>query len=298
MFKGRDKSGRESKALAGLGYALGGASLVWLVSALAVTGLGGLTTFVVSGGPPGPMAGSSSQVYFSRCPLRVREGDAYQVQVASASDVDRVWFYLEFVPGTATPVDYLPQEGLYNTPVPGNLTFHSKPDEFLEGEEMFAIEVGDDAGRVGVNADQRCEMTIVDDVARVSGVRMASAPANGHTYHQGETIQVQVKFDDEVGVEGDPSVTLWLAGPEGSPWTPPANRSQWRNAGYEGSSSADTLDFRYLVAPGDVDTDGLVIAPMNSTGMGKGTIRRLSDGRVADHTNPGLLTELKVGGNW
>ena len=298
MFKSRDKSDRGLRALAGLGYALGGASLVWLVSALAVTGLGGLITFIVSGGPPGPMAGSSSQVYFSMCPLKVREGDAYQVQVASASDVGRVWFYLEFVPGTASPVDYLPQEGLYNTPVPRNLTFHSEPDDFLEGEEMFAIKVGSAEGRVGVNADQRCEMTIMDDVARVSGVRMASAPANGHTYRQGETIQVQVRFDDEVRVEGDPAVTLWLADPEGSPWTPPANRRQWRNAGYEGRSDADTLDFAYLVAPGDMDADGLVIAPMNSTGMGEGTIRRLSDGRVADHTSPGLLTELKVDGNW
>ena len=298
MFGGRDKGGRGLTMLGGFGVGLGGAVLVWLVSALAVTGLVGLITFIVTGGPPGPMARSSSQVYFSKCPLRVKEGDAYQVQISSAGDGQRAEFYLEFGAGTASPGDYPPGGGMYNTLTPSYLTFHSEPDDLIEGDEMFTVKVGSDEGRVGVNSDQRCEMTILDDVARVSSVRMTSSPADGHTYHKGEAIEIQVRFDDQVRVEGEPEVTLWLADPEGSRWTPPANRWEWRNAEYGGSSGADTLDFTYLVAPGDMDADGLIIAPMNSTGMGEGTIKRLSDGRVADHTSPGLLTELKVDGNW
>ena len=298
MFRGRDKGGRGLTTLGGLGVGLGGAVLVWLVSALAVTGLAGLITFIVTGGPPGSMAKSSSQVYFSRCPLRVKEGDAYQIQITSANVGQRAGFYLEFTPGTASPGDYLPEGGLYNTLTPSRLTFHSERDDLIEGDETFTVKVGSDEGRVGANADQRCEMTILDDVARVSSVRIASTPANGHTYRRGEVIEVQVRFDDEVRVEGEPAVTLWLADPVGSPWTPPANRREWRSAGYNGRSGDDTLDFTYPVAPGDMDADGLIIAPMNATGMGQGTIKRLSDGRVADHTNPGLLTELKVDGNW
>ncbi len=258
---------------------------------IGLTALGGFASSTYAM-PPG-----SRPVHISSCPETVAEGDSFVVRVASAADTARVGFFLRLDPLTAGPSDYLSQGGVHNAPNPHDLTFHTIEDDLVEGDETFTINVGSDQYRIGDRADQRCVMRIIDDdVTRVRSVQIASTPFNGHTYRFGETITVEVTFDDTVRVQREPTAILWLGNPEGSPWTPPTNNWEWKRAEYAGGSGTDTLSFAYTIRRGDVDTDGVIVAPTNSMGMGEGTIRHVPDGHDADHTHSGLLTNQKVDG--
>ena len=99
--------------------------------------------------------------------------------------------------------------------------------------------------------------------ARVTGVEISSVPMAAGTYLPGEALEVSVVFDAAVYVTGDPV----LATVGGSS----------RTAALFSGSGTDTLVFRYEVAEGDRDEDGVSVAANGLTG---GTIED-GDGRPA-----------------
>ena len=96
----------------------------------------------------------------------------------------------------------------------------------------------------------------------VTGVSVISAPASGDTYTRGEIIEVELRFDQAVGVSGTPNLALTLGSATA--------QAAWNRAG----ASPTTQVFRHVVAAADRDTDGLSIAAGALT-LNGGTIRNV-----------------------
>ena len=128
-------------------------------------------------------------------------------------------------------------------------TISTYQDDRLEGEESFILSFTprdnvkdlDDPQR-----DNRCDITIVDNEARVTGIDIISRPAAGNTYGLKETIEFAVTFSREVEVEGRPIMGIWVG-------------SGWRAARYKEGSGTHTLVFGYTVQEGDRDGNGVSV---------------------------------------
>ena len=94
-----------------------------------------------------------------------------------------------------------------------------------------------------------CVVTILDDDApRIVGVNLISSPVDRWAYRAGDAIDVAVRFDAKVEVEGSPSLALFRG--EG-------DASAWRGASYLRGSGTLELLFRYVVQPEDLALDGI-----------------------------------------
>ena len=114
-----------------------------------------------------------------------------------------------------------------------------------EHDETFAIGFWD--GGVW----HSCVVTILDDDApRIVGVDLISSPVDGWAHHAGDAIDVVVRLDTRVEVEGSPTLALFLG--EGG-------ASTWRGASYLRGSGTWELLFRYVVQPEDLDLDGISV---------------------------------------
>ena len=90
----------------------------------------------------------------------------------------------------------------------------------------------------------------------VTSVRIASDPQTGSTYAEGEDIRVEIVFEKEVHVTGEPVLILSIG-------------TNSRSAVFLSGSGTDTLTFQYTVQEGDLDDDGISIA---SDALREGTI--------------------------
>ena len=81
----------------------------------------------------------------------------------------------------------------------------------------------------------------------VSGLSITSSPASGDAYAAGETITVDVTFDQTVTVTGAPNLALTIG-------------STARQATGSHVSGQSKITFSYTVATSDRDTDGISIA--------------------------------------
>ncbi len=88
-------------------------------------------------------------------------------------------------------------------------------------------------------------LSVVTDPV-VSGVSVTSSPAAGDAYAAGETITVDVTFDQPVTVTGAPELALTIG-------------SKLRQATGSPAANRRTVSFSYPVATGDRDTDGISI---------------------------------------
>ncbi len=86
-----------------------------------------------------------------------------------------------------------------------------------------------------------------------------SSPTVGDTFERGETIEVALAFSRSVDVTGTPQLALGIG-------------SATRQAGYASGTGTDTLVFRYVVASGDTDADGLSIGA-SALALNGGTIK-------------------------
>ena len=102
------------------------------------------------------------------------------------------------------------------------------------------------------------DLSVVTDPA-VGGVRITSRPASGDAYRAGETITVEVTFDQAVTVTGAPQLALTIG-------------SATRQATGSPVAGQRALSFRYPVTTSDRDTDGISITGGALTLAG-GTIR-------------------------
>ena len=119
-------------------------------------------------------------------------------------------------------------------------------------------EVGSDAdldhAALGPQSDHKVDGTA--DVPMIRGIEVVSTPrltskgtTNRDTYGEGETIRIEVRFDQPVVVEGEPTFALEV----GNPCLAVCE------AYYESGSGTDTLVFAYLVLEVDIDRNGIAI---------------------------------------
>ena len=88
--------------------------------------------------------------------------------------------------------------------------------------------------------------TVFARPAAVSRVAIASTPED-RAYHAGDTIVVNIVFDNIVHVTGQPTLALSIG-------------AATRPAAFSTGSGTDQLAFNYVVQPGDYDEDGVSIA--------------------------------------
>ena len=94
---------------------------------------------------------------------------------------------------------------------------------------------------MGYSVDARAPML-------VGAPSITSSPASGSTYVEGETIRLQVRFDEAVVVTGEPRLPMMVG-------------ERLRNRVlYSGGSGTDALTFSYTVLAGDMDDDGVSVA--------------------------------------
>ncbi|MDE0350320.1 MAG: hypothetical protein OXM56_11520, partial [Gammaproteobacteria bacterium] len=105
----------------------------------------------------------------------------------------------------------------------------------------------------------------------VTEVEIVSTPQAGATYATGEAIEVEVTFDKQVHVTGEPVLTISIG-------------AHSRDAAFATGSGTTRLEFRYVVQEGDLDEDGISIAP-NAL---RGGVIEDSVGNAAVRTFPGL----------
>ncbi len=109
----------------------------------------------------------------------------------------------------------------------------------------------------------------------ISGVVFSSVPAYS-AYKTGDSIDVNVTFDENVIVSGTPQITLTIG-------------SASKTATYQSGTGSRTLLFTYTVQSGDNDSDGIALVA-NSLSLNSGTIR---DGASNDAnlTHSGITTD-------
>ncbi len=114
---------------------------------------------------------------------------------------------------------------------------------------------------LGSNAISNAAAHKVDGSQGPPGVTSLTidSPVVGDVFERGETIEVELEFNRAVDVTGTPRLALTIG-------------SATRQASYASGSGTTSLVFRYVVASGDADADGLSIAASALTLSG-GTIR-------------------------
>ena len=182
------------------------------------------------------------------CPAPVTEGDTARMGVRTASWYRGPKVFTFLVDHTASSDDFTPYYGTRFEPEDSTLwiPIETTEDSQPEHDETFSI------GFFAHMDFHECVVTIVDDdTPRIIGVDFASSPADGVAYRAGDAVDVAVRLDRNVEVEGSPLLGLDL-GDSGS--------STARDASYHSGSGSRELVFRYRVQPEDLDLDGLSVA--------------------------------------
>ena len=126
------------------------------------------------------------------------------------------------------------------------------------GARIRSVESGRDArldhAAVGPLSDHKVDGSA--DVPMIERIEVVSTPrlrskgtTNRDTYGEGETIRIEVRFDQPVVVEGEPTFALEVGNPCRAVC----------EADYESGSGTDTLVFAYLVLEVDIDRNGIAI---------------------------------------
>ena len=131
----------------------------------------------------------------------------------------------------------------------------------------------------------------VDGRPWIDHVEIVSSPASDNTYQIGESIDVDITFNQPVDVVDDNiAASLWFGETNGG------EGSVWRGAPYQDGSGADKLRFSYQVRPGDYDSNGLHVGAKTSTGFGAGRIKAAGTDVDALHFFAGVNSSQRVDG--
>ena len=164
--------------------------------------------------------------------------------------------------GTATAgEDYRETAGVLEIP-PGQtratVPVRIPADGAGDGPELFELRLG--SATAATVADAEATGTIrtpapstppsIEKIGVASTPRLSSKGAtNRDTYGEGETIRIEVRFDQPVVVDGEPTFALEV----GDPCLAACE------ADYESGSGTNTLVFAYLVLEVDIDRNGIAI---------------------------------------
>ncbi len=131
----------------------------------------------------------------------------------------------------------------------------------------------------------------VDGRPWVDKVEVVSSPASDNAYQIGESIDVDLTFNQPVDVvDENIAASLWFGETNGG------EGSVWRGAYYESGSGTDTLRFSYQVQPGDYDANSLHVGAKGATSLGAGRIKAAGTDIDAVHTFAGVNTSQRVDG--
>ena len=164
--------------------------------------------------------------------------------------------------GTATAgEDYRETAGVLEIP-PGQtratVPVRIPADGAGDGPELFELRLG--SATAATVADAEATGTIrtpapstppsIEKIGVASTPRLSSrGTTNRDTYGEGETIRIEVRFDQPVVVDGEPTFALEV----GDPCLAACE------ADYESGSGTNTLVFAYLVLEVDIDRNGIAI---------------------------------------
>lgn len=208
--------------------------------------------------PIAPPAYADEATFYLECPdTEVREGesvDVYLVRITNHQHDATFGAMWHTEAGTADSDDYVHRntEAIWADDVDAAanrtaFTLQTKEDSLVEDNETFTIRftpVDNVVDRNDPDRDEKCDLTIIDDDLKITGVAVTSSPARGDTYGVGETIEISATFSAAVDVNGSPGLGMWVGG-------------NWRSAHYLRGSGSDTLVFGYTVQADDSDTDGI-----------------------------------------
>ncbi len=195
--------------------------------------------------------------------------------------------------GTATAgEDYRETAGVLEIP-PGQtratVPVRIPADGAGDGPELFELRLG--SATAATVADAEATGTIrtpapstppeIEKIGVASTPRLSSKGAtNRDTYGEGETIRIEVRFDQPVVVDGEATFALEV----GDPCLAACE------ADYESGSGADTLVFAYLVLEVDIDRNGIAIRGNPIELASGGSIRNAAD-QDADLSSKGKGTQ-------
>ena len=128
-----------------------------------------------------------------------------------------------------------------------NHTFSTLEDDLYEGDETYLAGYSLATGLDDLDRDKYCVVNIADDDdLRIKRAWFSSTPADGHTYREGEWIEVAAKFNGRAAVEGNIFVAFLFHSSKGF---------QSRQVDYRRGSGTDTLVFGYQVDVRDLNVD-------------------------------------------
>lgn len=212
-------------------------------------------------------------VEFTR-PVMVTGGPQLKLMVGSRPRL------ADYVPGLVSPARSL------------SFKYRVQPgDRDTDGISIPAYALGRGGGKISVGDGSTdavlTHAALGDDIVRkvdaarvseptVTSVFFGGSPVRGDTYGPGETIEVEVRFSRVVAVSGFPLVALRVG-------------DSVRYATYSpGPQPSKSLSFRYIVEPGDRDTNGVSIAA-GAVRLGGGAIQ------ATDRATNAVLAHSAVG---
>ena len=185
-------------------------------------------------------------------------------------------------------------------PASGVLTFAAAPDHENPADagmnNVYQVTVtatgGTGARELTATQDIAVTVTDVDETPAITSVSVVSDPGADDTYGLGDTIEVQVVFDQAVTVNtsgGAPSIEFEAGGNQ---------PEHLKLATYADGSGTTTLRFDYVVQAADMDDNGIWLKA-NKLELNGGTIQGVDDDIAADldYASIGRQDDHKIDGS-
>ena len=182
-------------------------------------------------------------------------------------------------------------------PSSGVLTFATAPDHEnptdADNDNVYQVTVTATGGTGGraLTTEQDITVTVndVDETPAITLVSMVSDPGDDDTYGLGDTIEVQVVFDQAVIVTGAPRIEFEAGGNQ---------PEHLKLATYADGSGTTTLRFDYVVEAADMDDNGIWLKA-DKLELNGGTILGVDDDVAAnlDYSSLGRQDDHKVDGS-
>ena len=177
------------------------------------------------------------------------------------------------------------------------LTFATAPDHEDPADDgtnnvyQVTVTATGGTGARAMTATQDISVTVndVDETPAITSVSVVSDPGADDTYGLGDTIEVQVVFDQAVIVTGAPSIEFEAGGNQAE---------HLKLATYADGSGTATLRFDYVVQSGDMDDNGIWLKG-DKLELNGGTILGVDDDVAAnlDYSSLGRQDDHKVDGS-
>ena len=179
----------------------------------------------------------------------------------------------------------------------GVLTFATAPDHEnpadagTNNDYQVTVTATGGTGARALTTEQDITVTVndVDETPAITSVSVVSNPGADNTYGLGDTIEVQVVFDQAVIVTGTPRIEFEVGGNQ---------PEHLKLATYADGSGTTTLRFDYVVEAADMDDNGIWLKG-DKLELNGGTILGVDDDVAAnlDYSSLGRQDDHKVDGS-